>query len=280
MFRGKRQKPEIENQYELAKRVFSWSFIFIAAFVVVMVTAWYVDYFFLKSNAACLEDGQSCPPVSNGGASLPFDIFTTILPIVTAWIGVVLGYYFSDRAAENRGEQVLDAAKSSGFFRERLSQVRVADVMIDESRIKKVILNDSEPSKITNAFKELKDAVSEPGYTRAPMFVRSGDDLIFKYIAHESAIYKYEAEVLRRGEDPDTKKIGDFLNDPSVERYIRNTTGFVAANATLRAAKDVMELTKGCQDVFVTADGTAHSAVQGWLPNVWLLRKSVASADD
>jgi len=43
---------------------------------------------------------------------------------------------------------------------------------------------------------------------------------------------------------------------------------FIAENATLGQAKQVMEETPNCQDVFVTATGNPIEPIIGWLTNV------------
>lgn len=220
---------------------------------------------------------DECPGMT--GDFLPLDLFYTILPIVSGWIGVVLGFYFSDRAAENRGEQVI---RAGGYRRlaDRLETVDVKQAMIPVAEIKKVLLDYDDEGMITNRFDELKEAVRERGYTRAPMFDIENGELILRHIAHESVIYRYEAKVRADGENPGDKTIQDFVDDPMVKEYLDKSTVFIRRDASLKDAKEAMEATRRCQDVFVTHDGMPGSPVEGWLPNVWILRKTVASADD
>jgi hypothetical protein len=60
----------------------------------------------------------------------------------------------------------------------------------------------------------------------------------------------------------------DFLDDPEVRNMVSNTLAFVNIKATLADAKAKMEAVSGCQDVFVTEDGTHNTPVKGWLTNV------------
>lgn len=261
-----------EYRDRLSLLVFKSAFGLIAGAAVIVIVLW-----------VCVRRGLFCEtPGECAGAVdefLPLDLFYTILPIVSGWIGVVLGFYFSDRAAENRGEQVIQAG---GYKRlsDRLGSVDVKQAMIPVAQIKKIILKYDADGRILNKFSELKEAVREKGYTRAPMFDVVNGELILRHIAHESVIYRYEAMTRENGDDPKDKSIQNFVDDPLVKELIDRSTVFISRDATLQQAKEAMEAAARCQDVFVTHDGRAGSPIEGWLPNVWILRQSVRLADD
>lgn len=253
---------------ELAMKVFSWSFLFFSVLAVILLIIWVcVEVIFRKEIK--LELGYA-----------PDDIFNAILPLIGAWIGAVLGYYFSDRAAQARGDQVIEASERSRRSVEPLKSVDISKCMIPLSAIEKVVLEFDENGRITNPFRNLEEVVKRRGYTRAPMFKNERGNLILENIAHESVIYKYKAKRLEAGADIDKDTIQDFLDDDETAKTIGGTTAFIELSASLYDAKMRMEGTRGCQDVFVTVDGKSTSPVEGWLPNVLVLRKSIAYVEE
>lgn len=212
------------------------------------------------------------------------DLFMAILPIVSGWVGGVLGFYFSEQAAESRGEQVLQA-QGGAAFAARLREVPVTEVMVDKERIKKVILKLGSAGDTRlgagNSFEELTNVVSRPGFTRAPMFRQNGDDIIYHAMAHESLIFRYEAKIRSEGTDPTATTIADFLESDLYTERAEGATEFVSRSATLEDAKAKMQRNKrGAQDVFITVSGAPDSPVIGWITNVDILRRSVARAED
>lgn len=57
-----------------------------------------------------------------------------------------------------------------------------------------------------------------------------------------------------------------------MEVMVSGSLAFVPINATLAEAKQKMEETKNCQDVFVTDNGDKNGHVRGWLTNVEIVR--------
>ena len=54
-----------------------------------------------------------------------------------------------------------------------------------------------------------------------------------------------------------------------------NSVKFIAENATLLEAKNIMQQIQTCQDVFVTQNGQAQDPVLGWITNVTITQNSV-----
>ena len=206
-----------------------------------------------------------------------------VLPIMSGWVGGVLGFYFSDLAAEARGHQVMQA-QGGVAFAERLRQVPVTEVMVDKDRIKKVILQTKQGDNrlgTGNVFSELIDVVSKKGFTRAPMFTQKGADIYFHAMAHESVIFRYEAKIRAEGKTPEKVSIAEFLESELYLERAAGSTEFVSRSATLEDAKAKMQgNVRGAQDVFITNTGDKNSPVVGWITNVDILRRSVARAED
>ncbi|MBB36458.1 MAG: hypothetical protein CME88_09365 [Hirschia sp.] len=257
-----------EFREKLSLTVFQWSFGFIAVMTLLVL------FFPFIAKAASIDETTLNHK----------DIYMAVLPILSGWVGGVLGFYFSDRAAEARGEQILQAQNGGIPLSEKLRQVPVTEVMVVRDRIKKIILKttdtDLRPGSGNN-FSELRDVVSSRGFTRAPMFVQKGASLFFRAIAHESVIYKYESIIRDKGKHPDSVSIADFLESDIYRERAADSTAFVSQNATLEDAKARMQNNaRGAQDVFVTSTGEANAPVIGWITNMDILRWSIARAED
>src|SRR5207249_1769896 len=103
-----------------------------------------------------------------------------------------------------------------------------------------------------------------PPYTRAPIFDQKQ---VIKALMHQSLFYRYLNEIRKDGQDPATKTLKDLLADPLL-KDMATKLAFCGVDATLAAAKQAMEKTPQCQDVFVTASGQPDEPVVGWLTNV------------
>ncbi|MEL6569798.1 MAG: hypothetical protein AAFQ22_15390 [Pseudomonadota bacterium] len=243
--------------------------IFVASFSLIAWLVWWHLEVWAQRSAEVELDADA----------LPVEIFHVVLPIVAGWIGVVLGYYFSNRSADAGARQVLEAQRANAPLAQKLTEYRVIDEMIALADITKIVLETDSDGKITNKFSELKAIVERPGFTRTPMFTARNGDVVFKAIAHESIIYKFDSRMRSVGQNPDDMSIQNFLDDDEVIETIEGTTAFVSRRATLQDAKVAMEARKGCQDVFVTKTGRETDPVEGWLPNVWILRRTIARAE-
>lgn len=101
-------------------------------------------------------------------------------------------------------------------------------------------------------------------------------------VIHQSLVYKYLAD---RGIDAMKSKqafeverftLADFLAAPGMKELVQDSIAYVPAGAMLSDAKERMEQTPNCQDVFVTEHGQAGEPALGWLTNVELQRASKA----
>jgi hypothetical protein len=95
-----------------------------------------------------------------------------------------------------------------------------------------------------------------------------------KYMIHQSLIFKFvtektlEASARNKAFDVTQTTLKDFLAYADMKEQVTKTIAFVHLEGTLADAKDRMEKITGCQDVFVTADGSPGKPVEGWLTNI------------
>jgi hypothetical protein len=100
--------------------------------------------------------------------------------------------------------------------------------------------------------------------TRVPMLGEGGRP---RFIVHKSMIEELVSARALGGSDVRTLTVHDLLVDSDRAEIYRDTFAVVDLAADLDQALMAMKAIPGCQDVFVTTDGTAESAVVGWLTN-------------
>ena len=69
-----------------------------------------------------------------------------------------------------------------------------------------------------------------------------------------------------------TLTVHDLLDDPCRADTYRTTLAVVGPDADMDTTLAAMDAVAGCQDVFVTEDGTADTAVIGWVTNTMFTR--------
>jgi hypothetical protein len=97
-------------------------------------------------------------------------------------------------------------------------------------------------------------------------------------VIHQSLIYKFLAD---RGIDAmNTKQVfeaerftlEDLLAAPGMKELVQDSLAYVPKGAMLSDAKERMERTPNCQDIFVTEHGQAGEPVLGWLTDAEVRR--------
>ena len=77
---------------------------------------------------------------------------------------------------------------------------------------------------------------------------------------------KYRPAVIGLATTCLTETIGDLVSHPNFKALV-TAIGFVGVNDVLETARAAMASVPNCNDLFVTSNGTATGAVQGWLTN-------------
>jgi len=153
----------------------------------------------------------------------------------------------------------------------------VSDKMISLNKITEYTMTQDikeKDVKIEDLYKLLKGVV-----TRIPVFDDKG---AAKYVIHQSLLYRFVAEksIETSGQakpfDVRTCTLANFLSHPGISKLVVDSLAFVPINATLAEAKQKMEETRNCQDIFVTKNGRQDEPVAGWLTNIEIARHSQA----
>ena len=115
--------------------------------------------------------------------------------------------------------------------------------------------------------------------TRIPVFDHAD---VLQCVIHQSLLYKFLADrsiaamTRKMPLDAEAFTLQDFLDTPAMKALVQDSIALVPAGATLSEAKDRMERTLNCQDVFVTEHGLPNEPVLGWLTDAELLRVAKA----
>src|SRR5690606_4596887 len=104
------------------------------------------------------------------------NIFNTLLPVITSWVGTVLAFYFGREnfeAASNRYEQMITKLSP-----DVLDDVLVEQIMIDKNTMIGMDFDDIKSQTID----ELLEFLDKTKKSRLPVFDKDG----IKYIIHKS----------------------------------------------------------------------------------------------
>ncbi len=184
-------------------------------------------------------------------------LLTAVLPLIGAWVGAVIAFYFSGKNLEKATNSV---QKLLGLTsQQKLQSIPVKDKMITRDKMffekwtvdKKILLVD--------VIEHLRAANKGE---RIPVL---NDKFHPICMIHRSEIDKYLLNKVREVKDIQLLTLEDMINEkPEFKTYFET----VGEKATLADAKKAMEQSKYCQDVFVTLNGTREEEVLGWITNV------------
>ena len=250
-----------EARADLAKMIIRWSLVLILIFGIgtIGIAIW------LRP-----------PAKENSAIDVALGILNSLLPILSAWVGAVLAYYFVNKATEEANRTTLAAIRRRNFSDAvRAQPITRAMRNFDEIDCLELSIL-GETQKISTQMGALVELLSRR--TRAPLFVWDAKkrQFVLRYVLHQSTVYEF----LYRTRPDDLKKITiqDLLDDPSTRMRWDMTLAHPSQRSTLADAKAAMDANPRIQDVVVTLDGNPGSAFVGWLTNVDVLRHCVAGA--
>lgn len=153
------------------------------------------------------------------------------------------------------------------------SNLPVAGSMIERRKITAVVIPEGKtPADVPVA--ELHRMLGGV-VTRIPVFDHADVALC---VIHQSLLYKFladrsiEAMRAKLAFDADRFTLADLLAAPGMKELVQDSLAYVPAGAMLSDAKERMEHTPQCQDIFVTEHGQPGEAVLGWLTDAEVRR--------
>jgi hypothetical protein len=198
-------------------------------------------------------------------------ILGVLLPVIGAWVGTVLAFYFgqvnfeaASKSAQNLVRQLSPREKlqsePAGHAMMKINDVTTFKIPADKTeadiKIKQLIDEGFEKDK------------AQPRQ-RLPILDAQGRG---KYVLHRSTVDAFVAPIKRPPDvDESTLTLKSLLEDPKVKDYILNSFLPLRPDATLADAKDLLDKNPQCLDILVTQDGTKNGAVVGWITNVMVL---------
>jgi hypothetical protein len=198
-------------------------------------------------------------------------VLSAVLPLVGTWVGTVLAFYFSKDNFESAARNYVAIRQATA--EQRLASTPVATAMIPVDRLDVFPTDNVEAVKLSEALEFL----NTKNRRRLIVVDQSKKPLA---VVHRS----YIDEFLVRNAIPAAaggaaKTAADFkLKDLFDVHAALRTSSYcvVRQDGNLAQVKEKMSATPDCQDCFVTASGTAHEPIVGWLTNIDIEKYSKA----
>ncbi|MDW3210314.1 MAG: hypothetical protein R8N23_10630 [Reichenbachiella sp.] len=172
------------------------------------------------------------------------DIFNQVLPVVAAWVGTVLAYFFGrenfESASQKFGE-LLDQVSPKKLAK----AISVEQVMI----VYESIFFEVDTSKDMTATIEILNTYNK---SRFPIFTGLNHDKVVSLLYRDDMIAYMSKQTA-------TKKIADFISEGKERKFIT-----ISKERTLKEVSDLMSK-EDVQDAFITAEGTPKGRVDGYI---------------
>ena len=198
-------------------------------------------------------------------------ILGVLLPVIGAWVGTVLAFYFGQGSFEAASKSAANLVRQLSP-REKLQAEAAGKAMM---KINEVTTFKIPPDK-TEANITIRRLIDE-GFEKDKSHPRQRLPMLDaesrgKYVLHRSTIDAFVAPKKRPPDvDESTLSLKDLLEDSKIKDYIVNSFLPLAPDATLADAKDLLDKNPQCLDILVTQGGTKNGIVVGWITNVMVL---------
>jgi hypothetical protein len=197
------------------------------------------------------------------------DILGMLLPVLSAWVGAVIAYYFSRDNYESATNSSMALFKQL-TTEEKLKSILMKDVMILIGKAITFILDKPEKDVILKP--DLIDAkLEKENKERLPILDPQG---CIKYMVHRSLLDKFIVQEVAKGKKAEELTLQDMLDDVKFKNVLTNSFVTVLETSNLQLAKSLMDKIIVCSDVFATENGKADSKVLGWLTNIIVQEQS------
>jgi len=174
------------------------------------------------------------------------------LPVIAAWIGAVIAFYFGKENFESASKQINNLVNK--ITPDQFKAVPAKQVMVDFATMVKYPNADSTTLKLGDLANYFKDETSK---SRLPIVDKNCYPL---FIIHKDEYNKLTTA--------DTTNKDKLITDFKQYGY-NQPKGFViiSESATLSDAQDAIKKLSACEDVFITKNGTEKEVLTGWLTN-------------
>ena len=194
------------------------------------------------------------------------DILGILLPVLSAWIGTIIAFYFG----RENFETATNALAKQLTSEEKLKSILVKDVMIKMTQAVTFTLD--KPEKDVKLKADLIDAkLDKENKERLPILDPQGR---IKYMAHRSLFDKFIVQEVAKAKKVEDLSLEDMLKDTKYQNMLTGSFKTLPETSNLAEVKSLIDKITVCSDVFVTEDGTINSKVIGWVTNVIVVEQS------
>lgn len=198
------------------------------------------------------------------GLGLLNNLVAAIFPMVAAWIGAVIAYYFARENFEAATKGASDLLQ--GFRSDRLGQISASQVMIPASRITvaKTPADDAQSLK-----GDILDRIKAKKQGRVVVL---SDDGRGRGVFHDGTVLEFLTSAAAAA-PIETLTLADILKDETMAEVLAKSVVYVRPEATLADVRNEMERAskdspKTVRDAFVTQTGKSSEQVVGYLSDV------------
>lgn len=194
------------------------------------------------------------------------DVFNVTVPVVAAWVGTVLAFYFGRENFETANQEIREMVRELGPD-ERGRQPATAIMRPIRDMVSLTLASGATPATIP--LRDLK-AKLVGNVSRLPVLE---SDRSVLYMIHESRIDQYLAGSGTTPDDTLEQFITAQEAAPEPARF-GHGHGFLTVSeaASLTDVKRLIDSRRSVQDVFVTRTGQPDSEALGWVSNIRLAR--------
>ncbi|MEM6517366.1 MAG: CBS domain-containing protein [Bacteroidota bacterium] len=185
-------------------------------------------------------------------------VYTSLLPMVGTWVGVVLAFYFGKENYEA-------ASKGLENIINKLTPDVLDDIPVSQIMISRKTMVAKKWDDIRNkTVKETQDFLLENEKTRLPLLDNEGRVI---YIVHSSLMSKPKKNENDEVEVMDTSKtMEEFISD---NKEIVGKIHWVKENDIIENVQKIMKDDTNCKDVFVENES---DQLVGWVTDTLILR--------
>jgi hypothetical protein len=216
------------------------------------------------------------------------DVLSILLPVISAWMGTVIAYYFSKENFKAATDNTTKLYQQFTTVEEKLKSITAKEVMIDIDKVTKLVMKKDQKESDIKLIKDIiegnLDKDKDNKRNRLPIL---NNKMHPKYMVHRSTINEFivKATILSAAAAPATSPpaapqpedltLQDMIEDQAFTNTVVNSFRTVKETSTLAEVKAFIDDVKECSDVFVTEDGGQNTKVLGWITNVIVAEKSV-----
>lgn len=203
-------------------------------------------------------------------------IMTGILPLLGAWVGAIIAFYFGrdnyDAAARNV-RQAMNVTPG-----DQLSSIFVKDVMVPANKLVTATMPGEKGAALQSG---VLPRLEKRGLGR--LVVVAGDAAttdnapppgsVAMGVVHDSVISRFIVSQIAAGKTLDSVTLGALLSDPEVARLLASAVVYVTPEATLADVRRKMDeasrnASATVRDVLVTATGKVGEPLLGYLTDI------------